>query len=112
MIDSADTQTDDLFPLPARRGRPSSGTAMTDAERQRRYRQRRSQQVAELQANADAESRLAMLQKDNDNWRELYDRALNDHRQLIEKIQERHKAQIAAYKGQISQLKYKLSNVT
>lgn len=40
MRDPNDTQTHDLLPMPRRRGRPSTGTALTPAQKQARYRQR------------------------------------------------------------------------
>ncbi|MFM4748095.1 hypothetical protein ACEUDE_09770 [Aeromonas veronii] len=40
MRDPNDTKTHDLLPTPRRRGRPSTGTALTPAQKQARYRQR------------------------------------------------------------------------
>lgn len=40
MRDPNDTQTHDLLPLPRRRGRPSTGTALTPAQKQAAYRAR------------------------------------------------------------------------
>ncbi|CAD7491300.1 hypothetical protein KBAD11_25040 [Aeromonas dhakensis] len=40
MRDPNDTQTDDLLPTPRRRGRPRTGTALTSAQKQARYRER------------------------------------------------------------------------
>lgn len=44
MKDSHDTQTADLLPIPRPRGRPRTGTALTNAERQARYRAKRASQ--------------------------------------------------------------------
>ncbi|MGZ5051695.1 MAG: hypothetical protein ACXWF8_01675 [Methylobacter sp.] len=43
MIDQADTQTADLFPVKRGRGRPVTGKAKTNAERMRAYRLRKKQ---------------------------------------------------------------------
>ncbi len=40
MRDPNDTQTNDLLPTPRRRGRPSTGMALTPAQKQARYRER------------------------------------------------------------------------
>lgn len=40
MRDPNDTQTDDQLPTPRRRGRPSTGTALTPAQKQAAYRAR------------------------------------------------------------------------
>ncbi|MNR08362.1 hypothetical protein D3C85_1245130 [compost metagenome] len=40
MRDPNDTKTHDLLPTPRRRGRPSTGTALTPAQKQARYRER------------------------------------------------------------------------
>ncbi|MFQ2614382.1 hypothetical protein [Aeromonas caviae] len=40
MRDPHDDSTSDLLPMPRRRGRPSTGTALTPAQKQARYRER------------------------------------------------------------------------
>lgn len=45
MKDSHDTKTADLLPVPKPRGRPRTGTAMTNAERQAKYRAKRALQT-------------------------------------------------------------------
>lgn len=44
MKDSHDTQTADLLPIPRPRGRPRTGTALTNAERQAKHRAKRALQ--------------------------------------------------------------------
>lgn len=44
MKDSHDTQTVDLLPVPRPRGRPRTGTALTNAERQAKHRAKRALQ--------------------------------------------------------------------
>jgi len=41
MKDANDTSTAELFPVPKKRGRPSTGKAKTSAERQARHRQKK-----------------------------------------------------------------------
>jgi hypothetical protein len=41
MIDSSDTQTTELFPVKKPRGRPSTGNALTAAQRSSNYRDRK-----------------------------------------------------------------------
>ena len=49
MKDLNDKQTPDMLPLPAkRRGRPPTGSAMTPAEKQKAYRQRKKQRLEAL----------------------------------------------------------------
>lgn len=43
MRDPIDTETTDLLPTPRRRGRPSTGTALTPAQKQAAYRKRQRQ---------------------------------------------------------------------
>ena len=43
MKDQADTQTVEIFEVKRRRGRPRTGSALSSAERQKRYRERKNE---------------------------------------------------------------------
>lgn len=60
MIDTADTQTVDLFPQTPKktRGRPATGQAMTNAERQARYRSRQQMGIAPKSDSPRSKSNL------------------------------------------------------
>ncbi|MND84824.1 hypothetical protein D3C87_1113660 [compost metagenome] len=51
MKDSHDTKTPDLLPVPRRRGRPSTGTALSGAERQARYRAQQAEKTVTVTFN-------------------------------------------------------------
>lgn len=69
MKDLADNTTTDLFPVKKTRGRPATGIAQTNADRQRAYRARKSQQWRQdlysvnLTLESDANFALARLAK-------------------------------------------------
>ncbi len=57
-------------PTTTRRGRPATGTALTPAERQRRYREKLKAKLAEASSkplrDEKAEARIAELEREND----------------------------------------------
>jgi len=68
MKDQADTQTAERFPAPRRRGRPSTGSAKTNAQRQAEWRAKRK---AELEALRNKKSRGDELPRVSDLVPEL-----------------------------------------
>jgi len=61
MKDSNDKQTADLLPVPARRGRPVTGKALTPAEKQAAYRKRLSENTVTVTFNKGDFEQLKML---------------------------------------------------
>ncbi|HDT6076647.1 TPA: hypothetical protein QHC28_001221 [Aeromonas veronii bv. veronii] len=54
MRDPNDHSTSDLLPTPRRRGRPSTGTALTPAQKQARYRERQRARTVTVTFNRSA----------------------------------------------------------
>ncbi|HCE5765246.1 TPA: hypothetical protein ACLF3A_006448 [Pseudomonas aeruginosa] len=71
--DTRDTQTLDAFPAKPSRGRPRKADALSNAERQRLYRQRQAGKAPQVDADA-----LVRLQKE-------FDRHVDDARALLER---------------------------
>lgn len=61
MKDQRDTQTIDMIPAKRSRGRPVTGTALTPAEKQRRYRERQHQKNITLTLSRDDVTTLSSL---------------------------------------------------
>lgn len=61
MKDQRDTQTIDMIPAKRSRGRPVTGTALTPAEKQRRYRERQHQKNITVTLNRDDVATLSSL---------------------------------------------------
>lgn len=107
MIDPADKQTAYL-PLeqPKRgRGRPATGAALTPAQKQKAYRERQKQLLAEAHnldaisqvqegLNADAESQIRLLSKLLDEERENSERLANKVIGLERKLKELNKSNV------------------
>ncbi|WP_426993793.1 hypothetical protein [Methylomonas sp. CM2] len=127
MIDQADTQTVDLFaPQKRGRGRPSTGKAMTPAEKQRAYRERlksrnvtenKNGNVTDTEINAHAEkgalmarcrlleTECAKLQSQVTDWRDrYYQRDIDYNRDLEAVIKQKNQA-VAAQKGLVTKFK-------
>jgi hypothetical protein len=93
MKDSHDKTTPDLFPLPAPRGRPPTGTAKTTAERQAEFRRRKSAEQASEMKRLRAENEALRHQvTDARHGEELAGRALVAEqaktRELYQRIQD------------------------
>ena len=107
MIDPADKKTASL-PLeqPKRgRGRPTTGAALTPAQKQKAYRERQKQLLAEAQnleavsrvqegLNADAESQIRLVSKLLDQERENSERLANKVLELERQLKELKKSNV------------------
>ncbi|GAD64741.1 eIF2A family protein [Aquipseudomonas alcaligenes] len=102
MIDTNDkaTQALDLGEQPKRRGRPATGSAMSNADRQRAYRERQKAQRNE-KANSEDVERLTK------NFRQVHDQMERLRVQAVEKD-----LKIAQLEKQIEQLKAELAKKT
>ncbi|OHX37211.1 hypothetical protein BJL95_21330 [Methylomonas sp. LWB] len=124
MIDQADTQTVDLFaPQKRGRGRPSTGKALTPAEKQKAYRERlksrnftenKNGNVTDKEINDHAEkgalmarcrlleAECAKLQALATDWRDkYYQRDIDYNRDLEAVIKQKNQA-VAAQKGLVT----------
>lgn len=61
MKDPNDTQTQSLIPEKRKRGRPKTGTALTPAEKQARYRERKAQKTVTVTFNREDIAALKLL---------------------------------------------------
>lgn len=61
MKDANDNQTADLLPVPARRGRPVTGKALSPAEKQAAYRKRLAENTVTVTFNRDDFEQLKTL---------------------------------------------------
>lgn len=116
MIDPADKQTASL-PLeqPKRgRGRPTTGEALTPAQKQKAYRERQKQLLAEAQnleamsrvqegLNADAESQIRLVSKLLDQERENSERLAKKVIELERQLKEMKKGNVTESKGRLSE---------
>lgn len=109
MIDTLDTQTQSL-PLdqPKRRGRPATGQALSNAERQRLYRERQKKQRNEIERELqNAEATLRCDQAYNENRQEEIDAAVTAMNEAIgarnfwEKEANHHRARAEALEQRI-----------
>lgn len=61
MKDSHDTKTGDLLPIPRRRGRPSTGSALSNAQRQAKFRAKFAENNVTVTFNRDDLPALKLL---------------------------------------------------
>jgi chromosome segregation ATPase len=110
MKDQADTRTADLFPVKRGPGRPVTGKAKSNAERQKRYRQNKAAglvasqslpSVSEVLAtdwNFELEQLRAQLrdvEQDRDRWRGMYDIAVGlESNPELERLRARIEGQV------------------
>ncbi len=123
MIDQADTQTVDLFqPIKRGRGRPSTGKAMTPAEKQRAYRQRlksgnvtkkaTTQEISVVESVIDCDlvpydaarikailAELEHARADAAKWRDLYYKTVTDHQNDVAAILQEQGRKLSAQKA-------------
>jgi hypothetical protein len=107
MKDQTDTQTVDLFPAKRGPGRPVTGKAKSNAERQKRYRQNKAaglvkpaslpsvSEMLDVSELSQLRFQLAEMERDRDRWREIYSSACselarigNDRAQLNERVEQ------------------------
>ncbi|EIC29834.1 MULTISPECIES: hypothetical protein [Methylomicrobium] len=114
MIDHLDKQTVDLFQTAKRgRGRPVTGQAMTNAERQKRYRQSLKIKTVTVTNNQDTDdtdwqSRAHAIQSELDTLRDYLTRlegCVDRRNTIISDL----RGEMALIKSQLSQLKGQLT---
>ncbi len=129
MIDQADTQTVDRFqPVKRGRGRPSTGKAMTPAEKQRAYRQRlksgnvtqkaSTQEISVTGSVIDCDlvpydaarikamlAELKQARAETSKWRDLYYKTVADHQNDVAAILLEQGRKLSAQKSLVTRYK-------